>query len=101
MLMVTLLSAGNFKISSGDIQTGGNVDFEEEITYGDDRILGAVSIEFEGEDIQFDDDLVFEVEVTGFRWSSDADNSWESADADEISIEDITLLVDGGGSSLR
>ena len=87
-------------ISSGKVSSGGRIkEFEDEVVYGDDRVLGALSVEFEGEDINMSD-LTFDLKLSGFEYTDPdvadtVDNSWEEADEDTVSIDNIQLRVDG------
>jgi hypothetical protein len=89
---------GNSKavIQSGDISTGRVSDFDDEISYGDNKVIGALEIEFEGEDIEIED-LTFRVtfdydySVSGGVITS----GWASADEDDISLRGLHLRIDG------
>ena len=82
-------------IRSGEVRAGGRLSkFEDEVRYGRDVILGALSVELEGENISMED-LTFEVEIDRFRWESETDNAWEDAEEDLVSFEDVRLRVNG------
>ena len=83
-------------ISSGKIDSGGRLKkFEDEIRYGDDIILGALSVDFEGEDVEMED-LTFKVELGYSSLWTDADtNAWEDAEEDTIRFDSVRLRVDG------
>ena len=83
------------KIQSGKVRDGGRLSkFEDEVKYGRDVILGALSVEFEGEDIDMED-LTFSAEIAGFPWSTSTDNAWENAEEDTVSFNNVRLRVDG------
>ena len=82
-------------IASGSIRDGGRVrQFEDEVRYGDDIILGATSIEFEGEDVVISD-LTFSAELSSFPFTSTTVNAWTEADEDTAVLRNIRLRVDG------
>ena len=63
-----------------------NNDFD--IAYGDKVLLGAYEFEVEGEDVDIED-FTFEVSLSGYNGSFDA------ADVDEVSLENVYLEVNG------
>ena len=82
-------------IQPGEVSSGGRIrGFEDEVVYGDDRVLGALEVEFEGEDVEMED-LTFDVELSGFRYDDRDDNDWEDADEDEVVLRGLHLRVDG------
>ena len=86
-------------IGKGEVRGGGSVkDFEDEIRYGDDKIIGSLEVEFEGEDVEFED-LTFTVDVTnlGGVTTTAGESTFDQTSGDEeiISIENIRLFVDG------
>ncbi len=82
-------------ISSGKIAKGDRLKkFEDEVHYGDDVILGAYSVEFEGEDVLMED-LTFEVSLSNYPWTSTSDNAWVDADEDTVRFDSVRLRVDG------
>ena len=81
-------------IKAGDIAEGKVRDFEDEVAYGDDRVIGALEVEFEGEDIDVED-LTFEIELSSFPWDSATDNGWKAADEDTVTLDNLHLRVDG------
>ena len=83
-------------IKAGDISKGKVRDFEDEVTYGDDRVIGALEVEFEGEDIDVED-LTFEIELDNLTsiWKSATDNAWKDADEDIVTLDNLHLRVDG------
>ena len=93
----TSMSYNDFEgaeIKAGDITKGKVRDFEDEVTYGDDRVIGALEVEFEGEDIDVED-LTFRIELSDFDWTSPTDNAWETADEDTVTLDNLHLRVDG------
>ncbi len=83
------------EISSGVVGSGSRLKrFEDEVRYGNDIILGALSVEFEGEDVLMED-LVFKVELDNYDWTSAEDNAWESAEEDTVRFDSVRLRVDG------
>lgn len=85
---------GNRKavIQSGSISTGRVGDFDDEVTYGDDRVVSALEVEFEGEDVDIED-LTFDV-VFDYDYSNTV-NGWVSADEDEVTLRGLHLRIDG------
>ena len=88
-------------IQAGTVRSSRVSDFNDEVVYGDDRVIGALEVEFEGEDIVMED-LDFTVELSninggteGARWVSATDNSWEDADVDELELTNVRLFIDG------
>ena len=82
-------------ISSGRVADGNRLKkFEDEVRYGDDIILGAYSVEFEGEDVLMED-LSFKVKLDGYSWTSATDNAWIDADEDTVRFDSVRLRVDG------
>ena len=84
-------------ISSGRVADGNRLKkFEDEVRYGDDIILGAYSVEFEGEDVLMED-LSFKVELNlpSGLWTSATDNAWIDADEDTVRFDSVRLRVDG------
>ena len=82
-------------ISSGTVAEGGRLkQFEDEVRYGDDVILGAYSVEFEGEDVLMED-LTFKVSLDSYPWESATDNAWVAADEDTVRFDSVRLRVDG------
>ena len=82
-------------ISSGRVAEGDRLKkFNDEVRYGDDVILGAHSVEFEGEDVMMED-LTFEVSLDNFPFTSTTDNAWVDADEDTVRFESVRLRVDG------
>ena len=82
-------------ISSGKIAKGDRLKkFEDEVHYGDDVILGAYSVEFEGEDVLMED-LIFEVLLSNYPWTSTSDSAWVDADEDTVRFDSVRLRVDG------
>ncbi len=82
-------------IQPGEVSSGGRIrGFEDEVVYGDDRVLGALEVEFEGEDVEMED-LTFDVELSGFRYNTGNDNDWKDADEDEVVLRGLHLRVDG------
>ena len=91
----TELKSGTGTILTGKISRGGRVkDFEDEVTYGDDRVLGAFLVEFEGEDVIIEG-LHFSAELSSYGYKSDTDNPWDKAEEDEVSLDNLHLRVDG------
>ena len=83
------------RISSGKVADGDRLrKFDDEVRYDNDVILGALSVKFEGEDVEMED-LMFKVDFDGFAWSSETDNAWEDADEDTVRIDSVRLRVDG------
>ena len=83
-------------ILSGEIRSGDRrlSKFEDEVRYGKDVILGALSVEFEGEDVEMED-LTFDVKIEDFPYTDGTDNAWENADEDEVNFENIRLRING------
>ena len=82
-------------ISSGRVADGNRLKkFEDEVRYGDDIILGAYSVEFEGEDVLMED-MSFKVSLSGYAWTSVTDNAWIDADEDTVRFDSVRLRVDG------
>ena len=83
-------------ILSGEVRSGDRrlAKFEDEVRYGKDVILGALSVEFEGEDVEMED-LTFDVKIEDFPYTDETDNAWESADEDEVSFENIRMRING------
>ena len=87
-------------ILSGEVRSGDRrlAKFEDEVRYGKDVILGALSVEFEGEDVEMED-LTFDVKIEDFPHEEDADDvvtsGWTEADEDEVSFENIRLRING------
>lgn len=87
------------EIKAGDIEKGRVRNFEDEITYGDDRIIGALEVEFEGEDIDIED-LEFRITLSDFPYEDPDvanvdDNAWEKAGEDSVTLDNLHLRVDG------
>ena len=81
-------------ISSGVVASGSSLKrFEDEVRYGDDIILGALSVDFEGEDVLMED-LTFKVELD-YKWTDADDNPWKSAEEDTVRFDSVRLRVDG------
>ena len=77
-------------IGTGTISRGGRIrEFDDEVSYGDDVVLGALSVEFEGEDIDMED-LTFNAVLSGHKTTM-----WDDAEVEEVFIENIQLRVDG------
>lgn len=82
-------------ISSGSVAKGDRLKkFKDEVSYGNDVILGAYSVEFEGEDVMMED-LKFSVELDNYPYADASDNAWESAEEDTVSFDSVRLRVDG------
>ena len=82
-------------IQSGSVGRGGRIsDFEDEVTYGDDRVLGALEVDFEGEDVLMED-LTFDVVLSNYTFVDDDDNDWEDADEPEVTLRNVQLRIDG------
>lgn len=82
-------------ISSGKVRDGGRLrKFEDEVRYGKDVILGALAVEFEGEDIEMED-LTFDLAIDPKPWSAVDNNAWDDADEETVRIENVRLRVDG------
>ena len=81
------------QISSGSITSGSRVrDFDDSISYGENLVLAVENFEFEGEGVEFED-LTFEVMLDNFDYTSTSDNSWETADVNEVTIDNLELYV--------
>ena len=100
-------AVGNIKVAtpsviqSGNIESGGRLrstEFDDEVQYGRDVVIGAHSVEFEGEDVDMEG-LTFNVALSGYGdvdLTTDAESSsWRDADEDSITIDNIRLVVDG------
>ena len=82
-------------ISSGTVTKGNRLKrFEDEVRYGDDVILAAHSVEFEGEDVLMED-LTFKVSLSGYPYTDGDNNAWKSAEEDTVRFDSVRLRVDG------
>ena len=94
-LPVTFTGNGSGNSAVATIQSGNATGkrvkgFEEEVSYGDSRVLGAEKVNFEGEDVKIED-LTFSVTLS----KSAIFNSFTEGDIDEITINNLRLDVDG------
>lgn len=88
-------TTGESTISSGVVASGSRLRrFEDEVRYGDDVILGALSVDFEGEDVLMED-LTFKVELSGYPFESATNNAWKSAEEETVRFDSVRLRVDG------
>ena len=89
---------GYSDIQAGTIDKAARVkDFEDEIIYGRDRVLGALEVEFEGEDIRLSD-LTFEVELmlqNKHYVDAPSKNAWDIASEETVELKRLHLRVDG------
>ncbi|MCY4577015.1 MAG: peptidoglycan-binding protein [Candidatus Kaiserbacteria bacterium] len=83
------------EISSGKVSKGDRLKtFKDEVTYGDDVILGAYSVSFEGEDVLMED-LTFKVSLSSFPYTDTDNNAWKSAEEETMRFDSVRLRVDG------
>ena len=82
-------------ISSGKVADGSSLKkFKDEVRYGNDVILAAHSVEFEGEDVVMED-LTFTVSLKGYSFTDRDNNAWEDADEETVRFDSVRLRVDG------
>ncbi|MDE0243340.1 MAG: hypothetical protein OYG31_01350, partial [Candidatus Kaiserbacteria bacterium] len=84
-------------IQSGMVSDGGRLkksEFEDEVRYGRDVVIGARSFEFEGEDVDMEG-LTFSVALGSYGAVSATESNWKTADEDSITLDNIRLVVDG------
>ena len=83
-------------IQAGNIESGGRLrsnEFDDEVQYGEDVVIAAHAVEFEGEDVDMQG-LTFVVTMDRFGWTDANDNNWVDADEDSVTFDNIRLVVD-------